>query len=98
MIRLLSADELVFHEFEDEDNIPPYSILSHTWEANQEVSYQEMIQKTPETMMKSGFKKIENTALQAQKQDIEWIWIDTCCIDKSSSAELTEAINCMASF
>lgn len=25
----------------------------------------------------------------------EWGWIDTCCIDKRSSAELTEAINSM---
>lgn len=24
-----------------------------------------------------------------------WIWIDTCCIDKNSSAELSEAINSM---
>ena len=23
----------------------------------------------------------------------EWVWVDTCCIDKRSSAELTEAIN-----
>jgi len=26
---------------------------------------------------------------------LEWVWIDTCCIDKSSSAELSEAINSM---
>ena len=25
----------------------------------------------------------------------DWIWIDTCCIDKRSSAELSEAINSM---
>lgn len=25
----------------------------------------------------------------------EWIWIDTCCTDKSSSAELSEAVNSM---
>ena len=29
---------------------------------------------------------------------VEWVWIDTCCIDKSSSAELTEAINSMFSW
>lgn len=23
----------------------------------------------------------------------DWVWVDTCCIDKRSSAELTEAIN-----
>ncbi|EMC91983.1 hypothetical protein BAUCODRAFT_39136 [Baudoinia panamericana UAMH 10762] len=26
---------------------------------------------------------------------IEWVWIDTCCIDKRSSSELSEAINSM---
>jgi hypothetical protein len=43
----------------------------------------------------NGFKKIEATCRIALKQGIEYAWIDTCCIDKSSSAELSEAINSM---
>ncbi|KDN62001.1 hypothetical protein CSUB01_10013 [Colletotrichum sublineola] len=31
----------------------------------------------------------------AKASGIEWAWVDTCCIDKSSSAELTESINSM---
>lgn len=26
---------------------------------------------------------------------LQWVWVDTCCIDKLSSAELSEAINSM---
>jgi hypothetical protein len=33
-----------------------------------------------------------------QVERCDWVWIDTCCIDKSSSAELSEAINSMYSW
>jgi hypothetical protein len=42
-----------------------------------------------------GFKKIELCCKQAQKDSLDWAWVDTCCIDKTSSAELSEAINSM---
>ncbi|KAK0714449.1 heterokaryon incompatibility protein-domain-containing protein [Apiosordaria backusii] len=44
---------------------------------------------------KKGFQKVRNAALLARRQGFSFIWIDTCCIDKSSSAELSEAINSM---
>jgi hypothetical protein len=44
---------------------------------------------------KRGAKKIEYGSSQCQKDHVDYIWIDTCCIDKSSSAELSEAINSM---
>jgi hypothetical protein len=42
-----------------------------------------------------GYKKIEFTCKQAAKDGVEYVWVDTCCIDKSSSAELSESINSM---
>lgn len=33
--------------------------------------------------------------LKSSFLEVSWIWVDTCCIDKKSSAELSEAINCM---
>jgi len=42
-----------------------------------------------------GFTKIKACGEQALADGYEWIWIDTCCIDKSSSSELSEAINSM---
>lgn len=42
-----------------------------------------------------GWAKIERCCAQAAKDDWRYVWIDSCCIDKSSSAELSEAINSM---
>ena len=33
-----------------------------------------------------------------ESNDIKYLWVDTCCIDKTSSAELSEAINSMYSW
>lgn len=44
---------------------------------------------------KSGWQKIEYICRQALEDGLQWAWVDTCCIDKSSSAELSEAINSM---
>jgi hypothetical protein len=46
-------------------------------------------------LKRPGYSKIINTAREVQDLKLKWVWIDTCCIDKSSSAELQEAINSM---
>ncbi|PMD11994.1 hypothetical protein NA56DRAFT_587952 [Hyaloscypha hepaticicola] len=43
----------------------------------------------------AGYSKIKMCCQTASEQDIEWVWIDTCCIDKTSSSALQEAINSM---
>jgi hypothetical protein len=73
---------------------PQYAILSHTW-AKEEVSLQEFTCRNADTAKKEGFAKIERTCSLAAGDYIKYAWVDTCCIDKSSSAELTEAINSM---
>lgn len=73
-------------------NIPPYAILSHTW-GSEEVTLQDF--QRPEARNKAGFSKIMRCCEQAKKDGLGWAWVDTCCIDKSSSAELSEAINSM---
>ncbi|KAL5905981.1 hypothetical protein ACKVV1_010394 [Pyricularia oryzae] len=35
------------------------------------------------------------SACQVQRHPIPYVWVDICCIDKTSSAELSEAINSM---
>jgi ankyrin repeat protein len=75
-------------------NIPPYAILSHTWgPSNEEVTYQDLLSDTGEE--KSGYRKLTFCGEQAAKDGLQYFWIDTCCIDKSSSAELSEAITSM---
>lgn len=145
-MRLIDVRTIELQWFND-DQIPEYAILSHTWGAD-EVSYQELVwinrikafstsYDTPtssaathvdedassslmlaamETMLRSstsfatnlsgvkqeedlmkrqGYAKIVNAAREAQNLGYKYIWVDTCCIDKSSSAELQEAINSM---
>jgi len=56
---------------------------------------QELEIRAAATKRKSGFKKIRQCCEQALEDMIEYVWVDTCCIDKSSSAEMSEAINSM---
>ena len=79
--------------------VPDYAILSHRWNT-EEVTFAD-ISKAPiselqsETRIKNGFAKIQGACKLALQDGYAWIWIDSCCIDKSSSAELQEAINSM---
>ena len=75
-----------------EPNIPSYAILSHRWE-NDEVLYREF--RDGKAKNHFGFNKIEGCCKVARLDGWEYVWIDTCCIDKSSSTELSEAINSM---
>lgn len=73
--------------------IPQYAILSHTWEEGEEVTYQDYIAKS-RTAAK-GYRKVDMTCRLAIQHGLSYAWVDTCCIDKTSSAELSEAINSM---
>ncbi|THU90993.1 HET-domain-containing protein [Dendrothele bispora CBS 962.96] len=90
-MRLLNTKSFQLEEFHAD--IPPYAILSHTWE-KEEVSFQD-IQDLNVAKGKKGWKKVQSACAYARRYKFDWIWIDTCCIDKSSSAELSEAINSM---
>jgi Heterokaryon incompatibility protein (HET) len=75
-------------------NIPPYAILSHTWGADEEeVTFSEIIEGSGKS--RTGYNKILFCGEQAARDGLQHIWIDTCCIDKSNSTELSEAINSM---
>jgi hypothetical protein len=76
------------------DAIPRYAILSHTWGADhEEVTLADLEKDTG--MTKAGYRKLHFCGDQAAKDGLRYFWVDPCCIDKSSSAELTEAINSM---
>jgi hypothetical protein len=93
-MRLLNSKTLKFEEFLGEAGrgIPPYAILSHTWGLD-EVSYKDHVDK--KSASRKGFAKIAGCCRLADFEGFGYVWIDTCCIDKSSSAELSEAINSM---
>lgn len=73
--------------------IPRYAILSHTWEEGQEVTYQDLIHGNGTG--KNGYRKLQFCAERSAQAGLNHFWVDTCCIDKSSSAELQEAIASM---
>jgi hypothetical protein len=90
-MRLINARTVELEEFA-ENAVPPYAILSHTWDHG-EVSFQDMLGGLPQE--KLGYIKIQHSCKQALQDGLDFVWIDTCCIDKTSSAELSEAINSM---
>jgi hypothetical protein len=106
-MRLLNVKTGQLEEF-PASTVPKYAVLSHTW-GIEEVTYLDLYQyqnasllpfrlgtltgSTPES--KPSYSKIRHARRQAEQDGIEYLWADTCCIDKSSSAELSEAINSM---
>lgn len=90
-MRLLNTQTFRVEEFY---NSPKYAILSHTWD--REMTLQEWQSSSKQD--REAYRKATCAAEQAIKDGLDYIWIDTICIDKTSSAELSEAINSMFSW
>ncbi|KAK7960709.1 HET domain-containing protein [Apiospora saccharicola] len=82
-----------------------YAILSHTWQHGQELTLPEWnttldgsTSKCDNLPEKHGYTKIKAACAEARSRGLDYLWVDTNCIDKSSSAELSEAINSMYSW
>ncbi|KAI4618937.1 hypothetical protein J4E83_005888 [Alternaria metachromatica] len=95
-MRLLHASGDDFELVEFVRYTPTYAILSHTWGADEdEVTFKDIYKGKGKGKKKPGYAKLQFCAAQAARDNLEFFWVDTCCIDKSSSAELAEAINSM---
>lgn len=102
-MRLLHTTTRRLTEF-FEGTTPRYAILSHTW-GDEEVTLQDLQKFHDDSehrpsfdhpvALRAGYRKIKGCCDRALQDGIDWIWIDTCCIDKTSSSELSEAINSM---
>jgi hypothetical protein len=87
--------KLTLREFiGNESERPRYAILSHRWR-EEEVLFADMNGDQTAAQAKIGYRKLEASCKVALENGYEYVWCDTCCIDKSSSAELSEAINSM---
>jgi hypothetical protein len=101
---LVSKDEDELDQLDPDDSgtrLVKYAIVSHRWEKDnsEEVTFEEMhgsSKPLPKTNS-LGYLKILECCRLAREHDpkLDYLWIDTCCIDKRSSAELQEAINSM---
>ena len=95
-MRLLQYDkdsDFSLTEFFESD-IPEYAILSHRWRA-EEVTFKDLMESRSKSKSKAGYGKIQFCGEQAKRDDLQYFWIDTCCIDKTNAVELQEAINSM---
>lgn len=92
-MRLINATTLKLVTFNNEQQLPPYAILSHRWIDGEEVLYKDLLKTRNQHL--GGWWKIRLCCSQAIDDGFEYAWVDTCCIDKNSSAELSEAINSM---
>lgn len=103
-MRLLDTTTLKLTYF-TEGQQEPDAILSHTW-GHEEVTHRDLEQyhdaisrQLPSADIissRTGFQKIQGYCDQARRDGLRWAWVDTCCIDKTSSAELSESINSMS--
>ncbi|KAI0907252.1 hypothetical protein F4823DRAFT_603552 [Ustulina deusta] len=97
-MRLLHVKEKKLKDFFTRD-IPNYAILSHCWRHGpNEILYEDIEYLEPKIWQdkkKGAAEKVLRACAEADKLGYEYIWIDTCCIDKRSSSELSEAINSM---
>jgi Heterokaryon incompatibility protein (HET) len=96
-MRLLNTRSFELDDFGN-GTVPQYAFFSHTW-GPEEVLFREMVHfhRTAHSDLrpKAGFRKIELACQRALRDGLQYIWVDTCCMDKSSGAELSEAISLM---
>ncbi len=101
---LLSTDRAELHYFPSPEEVPDgYGALSHVWDKTEQ-SFQD-VRKIQERCAEDSTnprdvvcEKIRRCCELAESHGYKWVWIDTCCIDKTSSTELSEAINSMFRF
>lgn len=101
-MRLL--DTATFELVSDNDSVfkqEGYAILSHRW-IGSEIKFEQLgahidaLRAAGTTPLESPQQeKIRGACHTARAKGIRWMWIDTCCIDKSSTSELSESLNSM---
>ncbi|KAF7185311.1 Vegetative incompatibility protein HET-E-1 [Pseudocercospora fuligena] len=92
-MRLLNVHTLDFGEFHHED-IPPYIIASHRWGLD-ELDYKDLRKRRRTNSF--GYTKVLKLCeiVRSSHTEVNWLWIDTVCIDKRNSTEVSETINSM---
>lgn len=109
-MRLINTFDGLFH-WTDNPKETKYAVLSHVWSkgSSAEQSYQDLVkiqdqvriervsnpQLPDDAVFSRVCSKVSQACERARADGLQFIWIDTCCIDKSSSTELSEAINSM---
>ncbi|KAI8623984.1 heterokaryon incompatibility protein-domain-containing protein [Xylariaceae sp. FL1651] len=93
-MRLIKTHSLGLEDFTG-CKVPPYAILSHTWETREVTCHDLLDLGARTTLSKKDMRKIREICRIAAADKYDYVWIDSCCIDKSNNTELAEAINSM---
>lgn len=94
LLKILPNQDFLLTPKLHDDAIPQYAILSHTWgDENQEVTFEDMIGGSGRD--KVGYDKIKFCGDQVARDGLQYFWVDSCCIKKSSDSELSESLNSM---
>ena len=100
---LLRTDRAELYRFDSPETVPGgYAILSHCWDGEDSEQTFQDVQALKERCAKTGENprdfvsdKIRRFCILAEGKGYRWGWADMCCIDRLSSAELSEAIRSM---
>ncbi|OTB01961.1 hypothetical protein M426DRAFT_32526, partial [Hypoxylon sp. CI-4A] len=77
--------------------VEDYAILSHRWlPTEDEVLFCDIESVGHKNVgEKKGYFKLSQCCEQAKRDGLKYVWIDSCCIDKTDSTEVQESINSM---
>jgi len=94
LLKLPEGGKFEFTKDLEDDELPQYAVLSHTWGPDEEeVKFAQIIEGT--ATQKAGYRKLEFCVEQTRRDGLSYFWADTCCIDKTNSVELNTAITSM---
>lgn len=103
-MRLLNTKTYQFHDTEDPVVLssPEYAVLSHRWQAPeiklQTFNADDLHNTTSGTSLQTPqLNKIRQVCAKARSRNppLDWVWIDSCCIDKTNAVEESRSINSM---
>ncbi len=98
-MRFVNTTSLQFHELSDLDLRKlkdGYCILSHRWVLGDgEITHVDILSMDSDIKAKDGYAKFSGACALAKELGYDPLWIDTCCINKTDSVEMGEAINSM---
>ncbi|TXC02838.1 hypothetical protein FocTR4_00014730 [Fusarium oxysporum f. sp. cubense] len=93
----MDEDDTFKIHLEQHTTVTDYAILSHRWgKPEDEVSFDDMIAGTHES--KKGHENLSAVVDKPEIDGIRHVWVDTCCINKASSAELSDPITSMFAY
>jgi len=77
-MRLLNTHNWEIQAFISDNEVPPYAILSHTWD-EEEIDFQQwegMV--VSDISHRKGYNKIKQFSEKAAGNGFGWAWVDTC--------------------